>query len=370
MWWWFGLAAAALELQVDTLRVGTSVTMEVDGAHAYETTYIVMGGPIGSGPCPDVAGGLCMDIEGPVSVLGSIETDATGHGTLSVALPATVPTGVERGFQAVAIRGLAGADSVKSAAVERMTSEQCVGYQVPGDYAGLREAVDAVTATGGTICLGSGVFDGATIAGAAHGLEIIGVHPDETRIDDELRVLNSAGTVPVFIRSLEAYNIDIWEPGAMPVHVLQSRVVGFTSSGGISVRGGLEIMIDGVVLNNTVENVANYGLWARLDRESVLHYANTIFTGADKAGVNIDADATAEVTSTHNALFDNAANYAGMAVMGPGYVSANCDLDDGEPPTPGAGSPCVDAGSVDDAPPLDFWGMARDAHPDIGAVER
>ena len=59
------MVAQGLELQVDTLRVGTDVDFEVAGALQGETVYVVMGGPEGPGPCPAVAGGLCLDIAGP-----------------------------------------------------------------------------------------------------------------------------------------------------------------------------------------------------------------------------------------------------------------------------------------------------------------
>lgn len=98
-------------------------------------------------------------------------------------------------------------------------------------------------------------------------------------------------------------------------------------------------------------------------------YANNVFTGATTYGVERNGSAT-DVTHGHDALWGNASNYAGSATDGPGTVKADCLLDTtGPAPALGPASPCRGVGDPTQAPPLDFYGVARGAKVDLGAVQ-
>ncbi len=97
---------------------------------------------------------------------------------------------------------------------------------------------------------------------------------------------------------------------------------------------------------------------------------NNIIANHTALGISIDVSGDEIVSTGNNALFGNANNYAGAAVDGPGYVKMDCLLDDAAaPPSLGAGSPCLDAADAAQAPTNDYWGAPRSATPDIGAVE-
>lgn len=97
---------------------------------------------------------------------------------------------------------------------------------------------------------------------------------------------------------------------------------------------------------------------------------NNIVANHSVFGISIDSSGDEIVATGSNALFGNANNYAGAAVDGPGYVKVDCLLDDATaPPGLAAGSPCLDVAAPAEAPATDYWGAPRSATPDIGAVE-
>jgi hypothetical protein len=69
-----------------------------------------------------VAGGLCLEVANPVFRIAAVNANAQGVALLTITLPATVPQGAQVAFQAVALRGVGGADSTSSNPVLRVIS--------------------------------------------------------------------------------------------------------------------------------------------------------------------------------------------------------------------------------------------------------
>lgn len=120
---------APLILTVDPLVAGQSATLEVSSLAPGETTYIAYSlYGTGNGICPAAMGGQCLNLLSPVVLLATVQADATGVATFSAPVPAAAPVGLAVSFQAVAIRGLGGAQTVKSPAVTEV-----VAGGAPGD---------------------------------------------------------------------------------------------------------------------------------------------------------------------------------------------------------------------------------------------
>ncbi len=84
--------ADGVHLVVGAAVPGAPLLLEVSGLRpGDELTFAGSLSGIGSGPCPPSLGGLCIDVEAPVYVLGTVRADITGHATLSVPLPADLP---------------------------------------------------------------------------------------------------------------------------------------------------------------------------------------------------------------------------------------------------------------------------------------
>jgi uncharacterized repeat protein (TIGR03806 family) len=94
---------------------GQPMTWTIEDLDPNETVYLGRSlGGLGSGPCPPIAGGACLDIANPVVLQGITTADASGVATFDLTVPATAPLGMSVAFQAMAIRGPGGADTVKS----------------------------------------------------------------------------------------------------------------------------------------------------------------------------------------------------------------------------------------------------------------
>lgn len=120
-------------LRVTSLIPGASMTLAVSGFNPSERVHLARGGAVGSGPCLAAAGGLCLDIGGPVSLLTTLTADATGSATRVVNVPSSVPAEALVGLQAVAIRGAGGSASVKAPAVVRVAGRTHAVDLVAGD---------------------------------------------------------------------------------------------------------------------------------------------------------------------------------------------------------------------------------------------
>ncbi|MCA9490711.1 MAG: hypothetical protein KC621_12360 [Myxococcales bacterium] len=109
---------APLTIQVDAIMPGQPFDVTVGALAAGETAYLgysLYG--TGNGPCPPAMGGQCLNLLSPVVSLGTAVADARGTATFHFAAPANVPPGMQVSFQSVAIRGIGGAQTVKSPAV-------------------------------------------------------------------------------------------------------------------------------------------------------------------------------------------------------------------------------------------------------------
>jgi len=106
-------AGDAIGLQVSPLVPGQSASFTVAGAAPGELVYIGRSTATGSGPCPPLLGGLCLDLDAPTTaLLGTAIADATGTAVLTVTVPSIAPGGYQLVTQAAIARGV---DSVKSA---------------------------------------------------------------------------------------------------------------------------------------------------------------------------------------------------------------------------------------------------------------
>lgn len=109
---------APLTLQVDSITPGSPFAVTVGALAAGETAYLgysLYG--TGNGPCPPAMGGQCLNLLSPVVALGTAVADARGTATFGFIAPQNVPAGMQVSFQAVAIRGVGGSQTVKSPAV-------------------------------------------------------------------------------------------------------------------------------------------------------------------------------------------------------------------------------------------------------------
>ncbi|MCA9492862.1 MAG: hypothetical protein KC621_23180 [Myxococcales bacterium] len=123
----------------DVVGLRSGLTLEVPAMLGRGTTEeVVVGGlapneqvnvffstaGVGPGPCPASMGGQCFDIVGPVQPLGTPTAGADGIARLQVPIGANVPIGTSAGVQAVAIRGLGGAQTVTSNTVVTTVTRQ------------------------------------------------------------------------------------------------------------------------------------------------------------------------------------------------------------------------------------------------------
>ncbi|MEQ1504756.1 MAG: hypothetical protein ABMB14_21135 [Myxococcota bacterium] len=107
-------AALAVNLG-DPLTAGAPTTYTVSGADPGEKVILAAStAGVGPGPCPAVIGGLCLSLNAPLLNLGAVFADAQGVAVFPVVVPGGTPSGAELSVQAIAKRGVGGAQSVKS----------------------------------------------------------------------------------------------------------------------------------------------------------------------------------------------------------------------------------------------------------------
>ena len=123
-----------LSLAVSPLLPGQPTTWTISALNPREAVYIIYSGALSTrGPCPPIAGGLCLDIANPPTVLARAVADNAGVATFSATVPATLTPGATYAFQAVALRGVNNADSSKSPAVARVIDRLAVADLQAGD---------------------------------------------------------------------------------------------------------------------------------------------------------------------------------------------------------------------------------------------
>lgn len=91
--------AGPLTLSVSDMVAGERTTFTVEGADPGRTVYFGRASTLGTGPCPPLLNGVCLDLVAP-SLMGAIAADATGSASLTIRLPPNLPVGAAQSFQA------------------------------------------------------------------------------------------------------------------------------------------------------------------------------------------------------------------------------------------------------------------------------
>lgn len=112
----YGVAVSP-DLDLDratSLVAGDTATYESFGGDPGETTYLLAStSGTGNGPCYNQIGGQCLDIKGPVFILGIDNANNNGKSVFNVDIPSYM-AGDSLSVQAVAIRGSGGNNSALS----------------------------------------------------------------------------------------------------------------------------------------------------------------------------------------------------------------------------------------------------------------
>jgi hypothetical protein len=305
------------------------------------------------------------------------------------------------------------------------TITTCVGDNVPGDYATVQDAVNALTA-GGTICLAAQAYDETVLAAPTSGLITI---QGAGRGQSVLTGFGTSGTLQEGVAydyalnglTLGGLNIDAEYVGTTATVTVTDAVIAATGANSavrvIAFATGPTLTLNGVDISAastepaiyasvnpdtsglaTTLNVANcyiHGAQSGLvidgfEEIATLNVINNTFVG-DGTAINLVVESTGTVTASlfnnllvdngvaialtyaadvgNNALYGNTTNYGGVATDGSDYVKKNPLLDTSTPPGLLPGSPCRGAADATQAPANDFYGRARGASPDIGAVQ-
>jgi hypothetical protein len=298
----------------------------------------------------------------------------------------------------------------------------CVGATVPGDYATLQTAVDALAAAGqdATICVGNATLTETNVFirdQMNHGksLQIIGESVDKSTINGELYV--QAGWNKVTIKGVHvsvATNRTAVRSSLGVGGKLTIAAAKLTGQTGLDISGAHDVLVDGTDLTTS----GGYGVSAYLSSgQANVRIENSYFRGTGysvrgstysgggtlqlqfvgntvvgpSVGIDLQANTTALIANSiftgttsyamtwtntttvmrhHNALWGNETNYGGLASDGANYLKVDCMLDMAPRiPTLRAGSPCRDAGDATVSSNHDFHGTARGTVPDLGAVE-
>lgn len=298
----------------------------------------------------------------------------------------------------------------------------CAGASVPGDYATLQTAVDALAAAGqdATICIGSATLTESTVYirdTMNHGksLQIIGESVDRSTISADLYVQNGWNKVAIkgvhvsVATNRTAVRSTLGVGGKLTISAAK-----LTGQTGLDISGPQEVLVDGTDITATggygvtmylsagqanvrVENsylrgtgyavrgttysgggalqlqfvgntVIGPSVGIDLSVNTTALIANSLFTGTTSFAMTWTN--TAMVTRHNNALWNNQTNYGGLASDGTSYLKVDCMLDMAPRiPTLRDGSPCRDAGDPAVSSNHDFHGTARGTVPDLGAVE-
>ncbi|MBC8404842.1 MAG: hypothetical protein H8E15_06430 [Planctomycetes bacterium] len=116
----FPVPELSLDLSHPLVRGGQSdlIITSANPGEAVHFAFSLAGAKFESGPCLPALGGLCLDLMAPIRILGRATADANGKATLPIGIPLNAPL-LEVSFQAAAVRGIGGVDSVKSVVIKR-----------------------------------------------------------------------------------------------------------------------------------------------------------------------------------------------------------------------------------------------------------
>ena len=299
----------------------------------------------------------------------------------------------------------------------------CAGASVPGDYATLQTAIDALAAVGqdATICIGSATLSETQVFVRDQGnhgktLQIIGESVDRSTIASEVYVqtgwnrvtfkgvhvsvasnriamraaLGAGGKLSVVASKLTgSTGLDISQPQEVFVDGTDITTAGgygvsaYLSFGqvtariensyihgtGYALRGSTSTSGGTLTLQFVGNTVVGGGVGIDLSGATTATVANSLFTGTTSFAMTWTS--TANVTRNNNALWNNATNYGGLASDGANYLKLDCMLDMApRVPVLRTGSACRDAGEAAASSTMhDFHGTARGTPPDLGAVE-
>jgi len=304
----------------------------------------------------------------------------------------------------------------------------CTGSHVPGDYATVQSAVNALSQAGGTICLGAQTYAEDVAFQGAGDLVFQGAGRGETIVRSIASAYLEAGyetPSTVTFSGLSIGSLALWPGTNTVMTILASTLGGVNAPSGTSglivnySANQAQIVLDGVDIsatgapavmvgfgvsgppdqqfsmvnsyvhdspigvrvvqawtgtggvitsfeNNTIEgNDAGFSLIGSQAAGTLALY-NNLFVGN---GTALD-DISLTVSQSNNAYYGNTTNFAENATDGANDVKTDPDLDTSTAP-PGllAGSPCKGAGTAAHAPSHDFFGRPRAGTVDIGGVQ-
>jgi hypothetical protein len=303
---------------------------------------------------------------------------------------------------------------------------------VPGDYAGIQEAVTALRGANlpAIVCIADGTYTGdinldygtaeltlvgstaskVTIAGKVtdglyvgqpalvriRGVTITGGVVSAKSISLEASVVRApAGTHAIQLMqwpSVGTTNItidgcDISAPSAEAIRIARaSAQCPSVTPLSVTIRNsyihdsmsGLAVYFsscpDGAIsaFHNTL---SNNGTGILLTGQALYQYpdtelANNLIVGSTAVGITSTRPSGNTADNLHhNALFGNVTNYSGVAAPGVGYVTTDPLVTNESPPRPKTGSPLIGAGDAAVVSANDYYGVSRNGRADIGAVE-
>lgn len=303
--------------------------------------------------------------------------------------------------------------------VDNTCTFACSGATVPGDYATIQTAIDALAAAGqdATICLGEETFNESQIQVRDQGshnkiLRIIGKAMDRSIINGQIYIYNGWSKVRiqgVQVRTtsgtavqgqgaanstLEIVGSKLSGPDAFYAYQKQTILIdgceiATTSGYGVSLYANISGPLAVRIQNSYLHGGYSLHSGTSSGYEIQLAFVNNLVKGSD-VGVDISGSTTALIANNifanntdtalqwyspanvdrhDNALFGNMTNYGGLASDGANTLKVDCMLGNTAIPTLGAASPCRDVGDKTVAPMLDFYGATRGAKPDLGPVE-
>jgi hypothetical protein len=119
-----------LELSSTDLSAGETASWTVTGAEPFEVVVLIRGGEVGFGACPAILSGLCVDTIGFVEVADFGVANQFGEITFERTIPAIAAVGQAPVYQALAVRGAGGADSVKSNTTREAVTDGSARFRV------------------------------------------------------------------------------------------------------------------------------------------------------------------------------------------------------------------------------------------------
>jgi hypothetical protein len=362
-------------------------------------------------------------------------SDGASDAGVDAAPEAGSDAGSDSGIDAGADAGAPGCGGTFCRGSQTCVANQCVytgctGVNVPGDYATVQGAANALAATGGTICLGARAYgENVTIpfpSASRSYVTIQGVSASSTSLDQlstssapsaglvvKGLTIGSAGLGGAYIEGCafpNGLNLSgggiILEPTQLVASAVQNGlgIEGAVSidqsdiSGGISfdcwyeqpppsviqnsyIHGGTyglntvcPSMPDGnhiVLLNDTLLNNTSYGIgpWTPNYGVTILGINNVIVGSAIAFGRGV---------FSNTAVFDDTTLYASGVGPEIGNITGDPELDTSTPPVPLTGSSCLGTGVASatlsaqalTAPSYDYWGRPRDSSRiDVGAIQ-